>query len=94
MTPMKTINPLLTLGIVVLLLMDLGSEVCSDLAQMLGARCNEIGCIFVDEHQRTSVDGLYAAGDVVTDLDQIAVATGHAAIAATDIHNSLPKNFR
>jgi thioredoxin reductase (NADPH) len=71
----------------------LGSEVRSDLAQMLGARCNEIGCIFVDEHQRTSIDGLYAAGDVVTDLDQIAVATGHAAIAATHIHNSLPKNF-
>jgi thioredoxin reductase (NADPH) len=72
----------------------LGSEVRSDLAQMLGARTNELGCIFVDEHQRTSVDGLYAAGDVVTDLDQIAVATGHAAIAATDIHNSLPRNFR
>jgi thioredoxin reductase (NADPH) len=72
----------------------LGSDVRSELAQMLGARTNELGCIFVDEHQRTSIDGLYAAGDVVTDLDQIAVATGHAAIAATDIHNSLPKNFR
>lgn len=72
----------------------LGSDVRSDLAQMLGARTNELGCIFVDERQRTSIDGLYAAGDVVTDLDQIAVATGHAAIAATDIHNSLPRNFR
>jgi thioredoxin reductase (NADPH) len=72
----------------------LGSDVRSELAQMLGARTNELGCIFVDEHQRTSIDGLYAAGDVVTDLDQIAVATGHAAVAATHIHNSLPKNFR
>jgi thioredoxin reductase (NADPH) len=72
----------------------LGSDVRSELAQMLGARTNTLGCIFVDEHQRTSIDGLYAAGDVVTDLDQIAVATGHAAVAATHIHNSLPKNFR
>jgi len=72
----------------------LGSDVRSELAQMLGARTNALGCIFVDEHQRTSIDGLYAAGDVVTDLDQIAVATGHAAVAATHIHNSLPRNFR
>jgi thioredoxin reductase (NADPH) len=37
---------------------------------------------------------LYAAGDVVADLHQLSVATAHAAIAATDIHNSLPKKFR
>jgi thioredoxin reductase (NADPH) len=33
-------------------------------------------------------------GDVVSDLHQIAVATGHAAIAATHIHKSLPENFK
>jgi thioredoxin reductase (NADPH) len=48
----------------------------------------------VDSHQRTTVDGIYAAGDVVSDLHQITVATGHAAIAATHIHKSLPKNFK
>jgi thioredoxin reductase (NADPH) len=48
----------------------------------------------VDDKQRTSVEGLYAAGDVVTDLHQLSVATGHAAVAATAIHNSLPRNFR
>jgi len=31
---------------------------------------------------------------VVSDLHQIAVGTGHAALAATHIHNSLPHNFR
>ena len=45
-------------------------------------------------HQETSVEGLYAAGDVVSDLHQLSVAEGHAAIAATAIHNSLPRNFR
>ena len=60
-----------------------------ELAVQLGARCNEQGEIVVDHHQRTSVKGLYAAGDVVAALNQLSVAVGHAAIAATDIHNSL-----
>lgn len=47
-----------------------------------------------DDRQRTSVPHLYAAGDVTTELHQISVAVGQAAIAATDIHNSLERNFR
>jgi thioredoxin reductase (NADPH) len=72
----------------------LGCDVRSQLATALGARCNDIGNLHVDDKQRTSVEGLYAAGDVVTDLHQLSVATGHAAVAATAIHNSLPRNFR
>lgn len=72
----------------------LGCEVRSQLATALGARCNDIGNLHVDDKQRTSVEGLYAAGDVVTDLHQLSVATGHAAVAATAIHNSLPPNYR
>jgi thioredoxin reductase (NADPH) len=72
----------------------MGCDVRSALACSLGAATNEVGCIEVDSHQRSSVDGLYAAGDVVSDLHQIAVATGHAAVAATHIHRSLPRNFR
>jgi thioredoxin reductase (NADPH) len=71
----------------------LGCEARSQLAIALGARCNETGNLHVDDKQQTSVEGLYAAGDVVTDLHQISVATGHAAIAATAIHNSLPRNY-
>jgi thioredoxin reductase (NADPH) len=72
----------------------LGCTVRSDLATALGASCTENGNLVVDGHQRTTVDGLYAAGDVVTDLHQLSVAFGHAAIAATDIHNRLPPNPR
>ena len=72
----------------------MGCTVRSDLASALGADCNEIGNLRVDDHQRTSVDGLYGAGDVVSDLHQISVATGHAAIAATAIHNRLERNWR
>ena len=45
------------------------------------------GALIVDEHNRTTVPGLYAAGGVVRGLDQVVVAMGHGAIAATDIHN-------
>ena len=72
----------------------LGCTVRSELATGLGAASSEDGNLEVDDHQRTSVDGLYAAGDVVTDLHQLSVAFGHAAIAATHIHNRLPANPR
>jgi thioredoxin reductase (NADPH) len=48
----------------------------------------------VDAHQQTTVEGIYAVGAVVTDLHQLTAATGHAAVAATHIHNRLPANFR
>ena len=67
----------------------LGCRVRSGLARDLGAACNEIGSLKVDEHQRTSVPGLYAAGDVVASLNQIGVAMGQAEVAATAIHNAL-----
>lgn len=72
----------------------LGSTVRSQLALELGARANEEGCLIVDPRQQTSIQNLYAAGDVVSDLDQLSVATGHAAVAATAMHNSLPPNYR
>jgi thioredoxin reductase (NADPH) len=72
----------------------LGCQVNSELAASLGVQCDSTGMIGVDTHQRTGVKGLYAAGDVVTDLHQISVANAHAAIAATDIHNCLAPNPR
>lgn len=67
----------------------LGIGVRSDLARALGADADEDGNLIVDAHLQTSIPGLYAAGDVVSGLNQISVATGHAAIAATAIHNRL-----
>ncbi len=62
-----------------------------DLAADLGARRDEANALIVNAHQQTSVDGLYAAGDVVRGLNQVVVACADAAIAATDIHNRLRK---
>lgn len=65
----------------------LGTQVHSGFARQLGAALGDNGGITVDSHQRTSVPGLYAAGDVVLGLDQISHAMGEASVAATTIRN-------
>jgi thioredoxin reductase (NADPH) len=67
----------------------LGSRSNSSLASDLQIQLGDDACISVDSKQRANATGLYAAGDVVMSLDQISVAMGHAAIAATAIHNDL-----
>ena len=68
----------------------LGMKLRSDLATSLGASVDEDGALLVDRHQQTSVEGMYAAGDIVHGLSQVSVAAGQAAIAATAINASLP----
>jgi thioredoxin reductase (NADPH) len=65
----------------------LGLRYRTGLARDLGAEHDPTGALRVDEHNQTTVKGLYAAGDIVRGLAQIVVAMGHAAIAATHIHN-------
>ena len=67
----------------------LGSDTHTQLAEMVGAALSGDNCIKVDSHQRTSVPGLYAAGDVVIGLDQISHAMGEGGVAATTIRNDL-----
>lgn len=61
------------------------------LARELGVVLDDQNRIPVGDHQETSAPGLFAAGDVVRGLNQISVAEGEAAIAATAIHNRLPR---
>ncbi len=66
----------------------LGLHYRTELAAALGAEREANGALRVDAGMQTSVPGLYAAGDIVAGLDQIVVGMGHAAIAATRIHNA------
>jgi thioredoxin reductase (NADPH) len=68
----------------------LGAYTTAGLVAALGAELSDSGEIVVDRQQRTGVTGLYAIGDVVSGLNQISVAVGQAAIAATAAHNHLP----
>lgn len=67
----------------------MGTAAKTVLAAQIGILLGESGHISVAGRQRTSVDRAFAIGDVTEGLDQIAVAMGQAAIAATEIHNSL-----
>ena len=67
----------------------LGTSPNASLAETLGAALSDDGRLVVDDHQMTSISGFYAAGDVVRGLNQIAVATAEAAVAATAMHNAL-----
>lgn len=67
----------------------LGTAARAELARSAGAALSPQGGILVDRHQMTSVPGLYAAGDVVEGLDQIAAALGQAAVAATGMRNAI-----
>jgi thioredoxin reductase (NADPH) len=71
----------------------LGADAQSGLAAALGATLDPDGALVVDDHLQTSVPGIYAIGDVVSALNQISVAVGHAAIAATAAHRRLPANY-
>ncbi len=67
----------------------LGSHIRSELAIEAGARADDSGCLEIDDHQHTSLPGLFAAGDVAKGLDQISHAMGEAGVAATTIRNML-----
>jgi len=67
----------------------LGIHPRADLAAVLGVELHPDRRIVTDDHQRTSIEGCYAAGDIVTGLNQLGVAMAQGEIAAVDIHNRL-----
>ncbi len=60
----------------------LGSDAESTITKAIGVATNRRGEIITDKDQMTSVRGVFAAGDVVASMKQIAVAVGQGAIAA------------
>jgi thioredoxin reductase len=68
---------------------SLGEEHQTDLAEGLGCKLDESGAIEVDDEQHTSVEGVWAAGDVAGDSQFVAIAAAHGVTAALDIHRTL-----
>jgi thioredoxin reductase (NADPH) len=67
----------------------LGCEVNLAPVKDLGLELDEDGYIITDIAQKTSAPGIYAAGDIASQLNQISIAFGQGAIAATNVHNEL-----
>jgi thioredoxin reductase (NADPH) len=55
----------------------------------LNLKLDDENYIITDCRQETSIKGIYAAGDIVSQINQISVAFGQATIAAVEIHNTL-----
>jgi thioredoxin reductase (NADPH) len=72
----------------------LGSNPESVLAKGIGVATNERGEILVNSKQATNIQGIFAAGDVVESMKQIAVAVGHGAIAADSAYSYIRKKQR
>src|SRR5690606_10218219 len=64
-------------------------ELGSDLPVALGCQISDTGIIEVDEFGKTSVPGVYAAGDETTHLHQSIVAADSGAKSAGAINNEL-----
>jgi thioredoxin reductase (NADPH) len=65
----------------------------NELAKQLGVKLDEKGYITTDEQQRTSVKGVYAAGDITGGLRQVITACSEGAIAALASTEVLGKKY-
>ena len=78
------------------LFFNLGTELATNFHETLGCRLDpECDLLWVDDTQQTSVDGVYAAGDITPRSQLAVVAAAEGAMAAIHIHRSLiPKERR
>ncbi|MGV1097885.1 FAD-dependent oxidoreductase [Thiovibrio sp. JS02] len=67
----------------------IGYEPAVGLAKKIGVELGEDGYIKKDEHHRTSVPGIYSAGDVEGGYKQIVTAAGQGSAAALSIFEDL-----
>ena len=68
---------------------NIGHDFQTELAEQLGCALQEAGCLQVDDHMRTTVDGVWAAGDLTGEEQLVAVAAAQGVKAAVDIYRSL-----
>ena len=66
-----------------------GAEYNNGLARELGCEINDDGTVPVDDHGQTSVEEVYAVGDLTPGHNQIPVALADGAKAGIDIHFAL-----
>jgi thioredoxin reductase len=59
------------------------------LAEQLGCELTEDGCLLVDSDGQTTIEGLYAAGDITPGIQLVSVAVGKGAIAGVACATSL-----
>jgi thioredoxin reductase len=72
------------------LFFNLGTELASNFHQTLRCRVDpESGLVWVDSTRQTSIENVYAAGDITPNSQLAVVAAAEGAMAAIHIHRSL-----
>lgn len=72
------------------LFFNLGTELATNFHESLGCQLDpECGLLWIDDTQQTSVNGVYAAGDMTPRSQLAVVAAAEGAMAAIHIHRSL-----
>ncbi len=72
---------------------DIGEIPNNELAKKIGVELDERGYAKVDNEMRTSVPGVYAAGDLTGKLAQIVVAAAQGAIAAVSAYEYIRRPY-
>jgi thioredoxin reductase (NADPH) len=72
---------------------SVGDAPQNELAKILGLTLDKYGYIVVDRQQRTSIKGVYAAGDITGGLRQVITACAEGAIAALSSTEALGKKY-
>ena len=85
----ETISELAVDGVFV----SIGTIPQSDLAESLGAKLDDRGYIIVNHEMKTNINRVYAAGDVIGGVRQIATAVAEGAIAALASLKDLGKQY-
>ncbi|MFC4306349.1 NAD(P)/FAD-dependent oxidoreductase [Cohnella boryungensis] len=61
----------------------------SDLPKRIGCQITETGAVFVDDFGKTSIPGIYSAGDAASQMHQAIAAASKGAFTAAVINNEL-----
>ena len=77
------------------LFFNLGTKLATNFHETLGCRLDpDCDLVWVDKTRQTSVEGVYAAGDITPNSQLAVVAAAEGAMAAIHIHKSLISNER
>jgi thioredoxin reductase len=68
---------------------NIGHRFQNDLARQIGCQLTDAACVQADEHLRTTVPGVWVAGDLAGEEQQVAIAVAHGLKAGIDIYRSL-----
>ncbi|MBD3259336.1 FAD-binding protein [Candidatus Woesearchaeota archaeon] len=73
------------------IIVNIGYVTSTDFLKKVGVKVNKDGTVKVNNHMESSVPGIFAAGDISSDVKLVSVACGQAVIAAVNTFKYINK---